>query len=75
VVQFGAELLFNHFNQIRSFQPLRITNTQTATIIAAGITTIVSIGLSHTVIKWPKAPTRETIFMVVGSSILTATFF
>jgi hypothetical protein len=63
VVQFGAELLFNHFNQIRSFQPLRITNTQTATIIAAGITTIVSTGLSHTVIKWPKAPTRETIFM------------
>jgi hypothetical protein len=72
---FGAELLFHRISQIRIFQPPPITNTQIATIIAAGITATVAIGIRHTVIKWPSAPSRETVFMVVGSSILTATFF
>jgi uncharacterized membrane protein len=71
---FGAELVFHRLNRI-SIEPL-ITSPKTATIIAAAVTTIVATGFRHMAInKWPGAPTPETVFMLVGSSILAATFF
>jgi hypothetical protein len=71
---FGAELLFHRLNQIQAFKPLYIISTQTATIIAAGITTIVALSFKH-IFNGSSAPARETVLLVAGSSILTATFF